>query len=93
LKFPDDFDDYERDVIQKGWTQGTRAVTTAAAYDFVFFSPLRLGQELATVFRQGEPFWNEENPVVIEEVDRSHITTAVAGLARHGFETLKPSFD
>jgi hypothetical protein len=93
LSFPDDFDDYEWDVLQKGWTGVIRAVTAAAAYDLVFFTPLRVADEAAFVLAQGETFWNEENLVVIAEVDRAHITAAVAGLARQGFETLKPRND
>jgi hypothetical protein len=91
LSFWEDFDDKEWDVIQKGWTQLIRVETEDTAYDLVFFDPVRLAQDIALTFKEIEPFWNEENMVVIEQVDREHITAAVAWLARAEFRTLKPS--
>lgn len=91
LRFWDHFDDMESETIAKGWTRLIQVDVDQITYDLEFFDPARLEQEIRDGFRRGEPYFNEENLIVVEQVDRAHITVAVAGLSRAGFRSLKPS--
>jgi hypothetical protein len=56
-----------------------------------FIDPVRLGQDLESSARQGNPYFTEPGLVVIPEVTRAAIETAVGHLVReHFFEELKP---
>jgi len=47
--------------------------------------PTRLGQDLEAYVEQGRPYLAEPGLVVVPEVTRAAITTAVEGLAKDGF--------
>jgi hypothetical protein len=83
LVFPEDFDDYEREVEAKGWFTEARLLLSGRHYRLSFYDPVRLGQEIESELRRGSVFF-EPNLIVVEYVSRSNMKNSVEILMRSG---------
>ena len=90
VHFPDYFDAEEWDVVEKGWTHVVEIRAGANRFRPTFYDPNRLAQTIACSLASESHYYAEPNIVVIEVVDRAHITAAIGQIANRGFEGLTP---
>jgi hypothetical protein len=83
LILPPDFDDYAWEVESKGWFSGAVVKFSGKKYSLNFYDSSRLSQEIADEL-SAHPMFVEDNLVVLESIDRSHMEKAVESLARSG---------
>ena len=94
--FPEGFDArWEAEMTDKGYLSDVVVrLEDGARYLVNFFDPVRLSQDLQVLTESGSPFVAEPGLIVIPEVTRDAILTAIQGLNAAGFfETLKPLSD
>ncbi len=85
--FPEWYDERaEWESEMKGWLQGVRVkLANGAVFPLFFFDPVRLAQDLEMATKLGEPYIAEHGLIVIPEVTRSAILTAVGKLVEAKF--------
>lgn len=91
--FPDYFDDYEPEIMAKGYFADLALEAGGRTFRPAFYDPVRLGQECTDRLRSGGACFSEPNLVVVEVVDREHILAALNWLAERGFDSLLPAED
>jgi hypothetical protein len=83
LILPEDFDEYEWEIISKGWFGGARLNVSGKEYRLIFYDPVRLGQTIEDELQRGEAFF-EPNLIVVRSVTRSNMEGAVELLVGSG---------
>lgn len=91
LTFGDDFDEFERDWIDKGWYSQARVEFEGRLYELDIYDPVRLQQQVLDGISSAAGFFVETNLIVVAQVDRSHIEQAVAALSQRGFRDVLPT--
>ena len=93
IHFPEDYDERgEWEVERKGWLQGVEVeLAGEGRFPLFFYDPVRLAQDLEADGKQGRGALAEPGLVVIAEVTRASILSAVEELVRQRyFDHLKP---
>jgi hypothetical protein len=87
LIFPDWFDERaESEAVDRGYLSHiTVRADDGRTFPVTFICPVRLQQELATMSEHGRPWLAEIGMIVLPEVSRPAMESAVADLARRGF--------
>lgn len=81
LVFPNDLDEYEWEVVSKGWFADVRLVHLGKQYVLNFYDPVRLSQEVESALHDNGIFV-EENLIVIETITRENMVKAVELMAQ-----------
>jgi hypothetical protein len=87
IRYPDWYDERaETEMTDKGYFPGpTVELETGARYELYFYDPVRLGQDVAALAKNGRPYVAEPNMVVVPEVTAAAIRRAVEGLVHDGY--------
>ena len=91
--FPPEFDDRaEYEMTQKGYLGGGEVeFVDGTRYPLFFYEPVRLSQDSEFAAESGDPVVAEPGMVVVPEVTRKNILTAIDRLiAEQFFDHLKP---
>ena len=84
----------EREIDEmtlKGWFSATVELENREHYTITFFDPIRLGQELTTLVKSGQPCFAEQKLIVVSEVTLEIIQKSIHFLWKSGFFSyLKP---
>ena len=83
LFLPEDFEDYEWEVVAKGYFSGARLEIQGGICLLNFYDATRLDQELRDEIRRSVIFF-ESNLVIVRSVTRASMTSAVQELADSG---------
>jgi hypothetical protein len=80
--FPDWYDERaEHEAEAKGWLQGVEVhFANGAMHSLFFYDPVRLAQDLDAEAKAGKPFIAQPGLIVIPEISRQAIVTAVTKL-------------
>lgn len=81
LNLPDDFDDYEWELVAKGCFSEARVDVGGKVYELNFYDPFRLGQEIEDALARNAVFV-EKNLVVIPSVTRAEMENAADFIVR-----------
>lgn len=87
LIFSDEFDERaESEAVDRGYlSHSTVRFEDGRTFPVFFICPVRLQQDLATTAEHGTPWQAEIGMIVLTEVTRPAMESAVADLARRGF--------
>src|SRR5262245_51176972 len=86
VHFPEWYDGRgEWEAESKGWLQGVEVEFHGRRHSFFFYDPVRIVQDLESEVEQGRPLLAEPGLVLVPEVTRSAIITAVGHLVRNGY--------
>jgi hypothetical protein len=94
--FPEGFDDrWEYEMPLKGYlNEVTVRIDSGPSYLVNFINPVRLSQDLEEEIKSGRAYFTEPGLIVLPEVTRTAILSAVKSLWNEGyFENLKPFID
>jgi hypothetical protein len=87
IHFPEYYDAVtELEVCDKGWFAGvTVELPDGSVHPVFFYDPVRLGQDLAADAKQSRPFIAEPGLIVVPEVTRAAMTSAIEQLVKQGY--------
>jgi hypothetical protein len=93
VRFPEGFDDrWEYEMPLKGYlNEVTVRIDSGPLYLVNFIDPIRLSQDLEAEVKSGRPYFTEPGLIVLPEVTRKAIFSAIKALWNEGFfESLLP---
>ena len=83
LILPEDFHEYEEEVISKGWFGDARFSFSGRNYRLLFYDPARLSQTIKDEL-QSECAFFEPNLIIVKSVTRSAMERAMELLVQSG---------
>jgi len=79
LIFPENYDEYAWEAEAKGYLTGVTVTVKELTISLLFYDPVRLAQDIEEMISLNQVF-AEKNVVVVSNVNRITIETAVASL-------------
>jgi len=86
LNFPQEYEEYEKEVESKGWFGDATLTYLGRRYRLNFYDPIRLAQEIESETQSGRIFF-EPNLVIVRSVTRPDMESAVTQLIERGSVT------